>query len=353
MRAILLLTVAVPLFLHLPGCGDGSDKKSKTDPESETKQRLEALANQETKAWNDLTKALESIGKSKDAVAKVNAAADNVERILKQPLGNIGQDASNLRELVDEYEAEIKQVLARVEKATESALKRCNDLRECEMAVLRAVGLISHRRSRVWVTGSLAQALARLRRLGGQLHRDPFKKSVEFEVMLSNTSITNDDLKLLRDLPPFHRLFLRKTPITGDALKHIAGLTTVYDLFLGDSKVGSDGLRHLHNLPALKQLGLKGTLVEDAGLAHLKQLSGSLKTIYLERTKITNAGLKHLLVLENLETLKIQETAIDDDGLRTLHSHKSLKYIYAKGTKVTRKGAEAFRKARGGYVHFD
>jgi hypothetical protein len=104
-----------------------------------------------------------------------------------------------------------------------------------------------------------------------------------------------------------------------------------------DGQLTDDCLKLLKDLKGLVHLNLRGQAVTDAQTAFLKDLTG-LTRLHLENTKITDQGLANLKGLVNLEYLNLYGTAVTDAGLPALEGLKKLKHLYLWQTKVTDAG---------------
>lgn len=112
------------------------------------------------------------------------------------------------------------------------------------------------------------------------------------------------------DASPLARLL----ELAGESVEN-ADLAT---LSLSYTTVTDDDLAALRQLPALRELELAGTAIGDAGLAHVGAVS-QLRALDLSTCRaITPAGYAQLATLRELETLKLPNTGIDDAGLRAL-----------------------------------
>jgi hypothetical protein len=133
-------------------------------------------------------------------------------------------------------------------------------------------------------------AVAAIERLGGTA--EPSADAPDgpiTQVNLTATACTDEDLKVLTDLPHLQALWLTGTGVT-DA-----------------------GLASLEGLKSLETLSLAGTSIGDVGLEHLTGLT-NLRELDLTHTRVTGAGLKHLTGLTDLRRLAIGGTEIDYQG---------------------------------------
>ncbi|CAN5304480.1 hypothetical protein BH10PLA2_BH10PLA2_06390 [soil metagenome] len=111
-----------------------------------------------------------------------------------------------------------------------------------------------------------------------------------------------------------------------------------------DGKITDEHMKLLKDLKDLVYLNLRGKEVTDAQLAPLAGIP-SLTRLHLERTKITDKGMPALKGLVNLEYLNLYGTEIGDAGLVNLEGMKKLKHLYLWQTKVTDAGVAKLQKA--------
>lgn len=137
-------------------------------------------------------------------------------------------------------------------------------------------------------------------------------------VDLSDTSVTDDDLKALRGFPHLEILNLANTSITGNGLAHLQKLTDLKVLSLWNTSVDDAGLSHIEKLTKLWQLVLDGTNISDAGLVHLEKLTNLEEWLGLTHTDITDDGLHHLEGLAKLRSLNLRMTKVTDSGAAKL-----------------------------------
>jgi len=111
--------------------------------------------------------------------------------------------------------------------------------------------------------------------------------------LVSDTKITDEHLKPMKDLKRAYSVNLRGCEITSAGLANLSGLPHLERLHLEKTKVTDDGLKQVAGLPKLQYLNLYATAVTDAGLEHLAAAK-SLKTLYLFESKVTSAGVDKL-----------------------------------------------------------
>lgn len=171
---------------------------------------------------------------------------------------------------------------------------------------------------------------------------------------LTDTLISDNDLRVLRNLRNLKSLNISKTSITDDGLVHLKDLTNLKILDLSKCiRIVGNGFQHLTNLSKLESLEVHGSYrmnltdlsyfsafinlkkldlegcsrIKRSGFEPLKSLR-NLKYLNLDGTKIGSQGLPHLAELINLEYLDLRFVDdISDSGLRSLHGLKNLKKL--------------------------
>ena len=174
--------------------------------------------------------------------------------------------------------------------------------------------------------------------LGGRIARDPkHPEGPVVEIDLSETKVTDDDLRLLSNLAELRTLNLHRTGISDAGIEHVVGLKHLTTLTLGDTRITNAGLKALTELEQLQFIGLHGTLVDDAGVKHLKAFP-HLKSLFLSKSGVTDEGLKSVKSLVDLELLWLAESHITDAGLAELETLSGLKSLSLEKTTITDKG---------------
>lgn len=105
---------------------------------------------------------------------------------------------------------------------------------------------------------------------------------------LHATSVTDEDLSLLRELPDLQGLMLAFTEITRQSGPHLEQLKNLRRLQVGAPQMGDGILGHVAKLSQLEHLAV-GALVTDEGLPLLAGLK-ELKVLVLNYTPVTEAG---------------------------------------------------------------
>ena len=110
-------------------------------------------------------------------------------------------------------------------------------------------------------------------------------------------------------------------------------------LILSGTTITDESLSDIGQMPRLAALNLAHTQISDSGLQHLAELRG-LEFLSLDDTHITDDGLKYLGKLNRLQDLSLENTAITDAGLQWLRRLHGLKLLVVDGTQITRRGVE-------------
>jgi hypothetical protein len=139
-------------------------------------------------------------------------------------------------------------------------------------------------------------------------------------VTLSKTTVTDDDLAILKNLTDLKGLNLNETKITGSGLVHLTGLKNLQCLLLDKTLVEDCSLVHLRNLISLRYLSLNSTRITDAGMINLHKLTNLEDVLWLENTQITDEGLKHLNNLKKLKVLILFHTQVTEKGIKNLQN---------------------------------
>lgn len=145
------------------------------------------------------------------------------------------------------------------------------------------------------------------------------------DIQAFGPAVTDDDLKLLENLPELRSFDVHHSQITSQGLSHFRGLSKLEHLGIDGSDVTDEGLTTLQ-LPHLKSLSIGWTSVTDAGVASLIKQT-SLEDLNLQKTKVTDACIDSLLKMPNLRVVNLDSTAITDAGLGKLQGKNGLESI--------------------------
>ena len=238
----------------------------------------------------------------------------------------------------------------------------------------------------VWSSRSIKQrkSVGALMKLGGAVSykdNDPsrFAETVAtwlgpdfvydvWAVDLAKTDASDNDIRILANLPSLASISLWETEISGEGLVHLRGLNNLNSLELGFTSVTNESLSQVGTLTSLRYLGLNNAkLVDDEGiqfLASLKNLERlalwntgtgdnglkaisklpKLRVLIAGGTRISDSSTKHLRNNETLEEVNLQRTNIGDVTLLSLSSIPNLSKLTIKETNITDIGLESLAK---------
>lgn len=146
------------------------------------------------------------------------------------------------------------------------------------------------------------EAIKAVQEAGGRVYRiSAADSSREVSFALSGKPVGDKEIQNITAIKEIIWLNLAGTNVTNDGLKVLKDLS-IEKLHLERTKVGDAGLKHLANQEELVYLNIYDTQVTDAGLEHLKKLK-NLKSLYVWKSKVTEEGMKKLN--ESLPDLKI------------------------------------------------
>jgi tetratricopeptide (TPR) repeat protein len=147
-------------------------------------------------------------------------------------------------------------------------------------------------------------------------------------------------------------------PVDVAVLQGFQSVPSLFALNLSQTQVTDDDLRFLRGLTGLRILRLNHTGITDKGLVHLTAIP-NLEFLELKGTAITDEGMDAISRIEKLAWLEISETGITDQGLRRWKKQPGLQVLRANrnsrigaaglyllelvGTSVTPAAVEALR----------
>jgi len=134
-------------------------------------------------------------------------------------------------------------------------------------------------------------AMVALRKIGARF--DMNTNRLVRTVMLSGTSVSDSDLKLLASFKALDSVSLVKTPVGNDGMKHLAAIDNLRRLNLSMTAVDDAGVQALAGLKHLEVLDLIGTGITDNSVNTLSKLT-RLKDVDLSMTKVTPQGKERL-----------------------------------------------------------
>lgn len=117
---------------------------------------------------------------------------------------------------------------------------------------------------------------------------------LDVDFSLADTTLGGDQIKSLLDAKEqIVWLNLSRSTITDDGLQTVGQLPNLLKLRLDQTEVTDAGIAHLTNLKQLEYLNLYGTKVGDGIVEHIKQLP-NLKKLFLWQTNITEEAVSEL-----------------------------------------------------------
>jgi hypothetical protein len=167
-----------------------------------------------------------------------------------------------------------------------------------------------------------------------------------YELVLSDTRISDAGLAGLKKLVDVYSVNLRQTKIGDRGLAHLKEVRGLRALEVGNyqrsdpSPITDDGLAHLKGIEDLHILTVRTSRVTDAGLAHLAGLL-NLQILELENNRITDAGLVHVRRLRKLERLRLPNAQISGQGLVHLKGIAHIRELDLSECPVNDAGLEA------------
>jgi internalin A len=193
--------------------------------------------------------------------------------------------------------------------------------------------------------------------------------SIKSLLIAHGPRITDKGVRYVKSAPRLRELYLDGTQVTDRGIRSLAGLNELWSLSLNDTAIGDKGMRSLHMLPALSLLSINRTRVtgvglcalpnneylhlymdktpaSDKGLRAFARCLTNLKVLDLSRTNVSDKSAPVLASLLKLNELRLTDTQITDAMLQAFHSHPHLDALEVSGTRVTKDGVKALKKAR-------
>jgi hypothetical protein len=177
-----------------------------------------------------------------------------------------------------------------------------------------------------------------LEKTGAKIIRDD--KAVGQPVIgvdLRKIGVTQDNVKLLRQLKHLHTLILDEKymcyawhTLSGAGLLHTLSLATTKDgkrpatsddvhaLNLANVWLTDAHLLELREFKNLQQLSLRGTTVADPGVKVVVQQFPELEVLDLRGAYISDEAVKHLVRLKHLQSVDLAKTKVTADGVAEL-----------------------------------
>ncbi len=134
---------------------------------------------------------------------------------------------------------------------------------------------------------------------------------------MSESNVSDEDLRQLESLASLKELSLQKTQVSGIGIASVGRMTALRQLDVSRTRTADGDLRHLRALQDLTQLKLENTPITDAGLETLGAMP-QLVRVSLGNTRVTDAGLPHLTRLVRLQALTLNGTNVTDKGLNLI-----------------------------------
>ncbi len=168
----------------------------------------------------------------------------------------------------------------------------------------------------------------------------------ELELNWLPTSISDQGLEPLGQLPNLEKLVIGNAPFGDPTLKAISQLPKMKWLILarGDNpdKITVDGVRHLTSLKQLERLALRDCHIDDQSVVPIETLA-KLEYLDLGGNRITDEGLRSLHDLDQLKRLYLLDNPITDEGIKSLQKLESLEELYVtQSDQVTLDQYESF-----------
>jgi hypothetical protein len=143
---------------------------------------------------------------------------------------------------------------------------------------------------------------------------------------------------VLPKLTQLKSLSLGSYPVTDEILGYAGQIKGLKTFDHTASAITPEGfLKFLNGVESLEQLTLFGDYVDDACMKRVGQMK-EMKRFWTNSRKITSAGWVHLAGLTKMEDLFVSETNFGDDDTRFLEQMKNLKSLGLNKTKISDAG---------------
>lgn len=178
-------------------------------------------------------------------------------------------------------------------------------------------------------------------------------------VILDCTSITDEGMKELAQIPTLRYISLNGPTITDVGIRHLCFHPNVEEVYLGELATSEKSFESLATLPRLRTLDVWGDSVTDEALSALGACD-ELSVVALRKTTVTDQGLVHLAELRNLRSLElngacvtgkafqsgfadleelvIHGSLVDDDGLESIVQLPAINYFDMEKMCITEFG---------------
>lgn len=145
---------------------------------------------------------------------------------------------------------------------------------------------------------------------------------------LASSSITDEQLTYLLNLPLLQGLDLRGTKISDKGIATIVKMRGLQTLLLERCpNVTSAGYRLLGNLKSLKILSLRDSNVSDEDLKYISKLSNLLLLYVSDSPNISDAAIDEILKLEKLVSIRVGGTKVTTKGIDKFKDHLELIFL--------------------------
>jgi internalin A len=148
-------------------------------------------------------------------------------------------------------------------------------------------------------------------------------------VLLTGTRIKAEEFVNLSGVPSLEIVGFDAGMVTDEALRTLKRHNLIHLLGEGGPNrrimrlwkqpITDEGLKVLREVASLAELDLSGTAVSDAGIKDLKEMA-ALETLNLRDTRVTNKGLAGLLENKKLKRIDVTAKLIDDETLNLFHN---------------------------------
>ncbi len=160
---------------------------------------------------------------------------------------------------------------------------------------------------------------------------------------LENTDITDAGLKAIAHLSHLEALNLNKTKCNGAFLVELACLKDLKFLRMGKSDLDADQFRNLANFKKLVWLDLQQLHLHNQDMAVLKNLPDLQYLFIDDNTFLTDKMMPDLEGLKKLRSLSLKETAITVAGLSTIKK-APIHYLRVDEERFKKSDQEKLRK---------
>lgn len=170
---------------------------------------------------------------------------------------------------------------------------------------------------------------------------------------LSNTLVSDDDLKLVARFHNLRRLDLDNTDISDAGIKHLASLTKLEALNLNKTRCNGSYLSALAGLKNLRFLRIGKSDIDRSVLPNLGAF-GKLTCLDVSQVQLRNEDMGVLKCFPDLQKLFIDDNPLlSDKMLPNLVGLKHLDSLSFKNTQITAKGLSKCKALPLEYIRFN